>query len=261
MNGINVAHLQYFLSGGPSNMAPGFSLGGEISDERIAVQSGAGLYTLTGVTIDYMAGNTEGEGLLSYNGTTKAFTWLPPGGTVGTAVTVSEDGLYAVSGLNGAGLICLNVDFSALPLSNEADFITVSNIPDQLFDDVSKADSFNGDIEYRCYYIKNVHDTDSFLDIVLFMGQQPTPGSVAFGKDPNGPGDGLAYGAAVTVANENTAPLGVSFSTNNSEPGGVSVGELAPGECIGVWLRRTVTARNTTSNSGSATVADAQVYF
>lgn len=262
MNDINVAYLQAFLSGGVSNAGPNSSLGGEISDERIISQTGTGITHITGVTIDSAAGNAEGIGILAYDAADNTMNWTPNGSTVGADVTVLEDGLYGVTGLNGVGLIVVNVDFDLLPETGlNTDNITISNVVDNLFDDISKSDSFNGSIDYRAYFLKNVHPTDPFLDIVLFMGQQPTPGTVAFGVDPAGKGDGESSSIPQLIANEKVAPSGVTFSTASSEPGGVHVNQLDPGECILVWLRRTITARNTVSNAESVTVVSAQAYF
>jgi hypothetical protein len=42
-----------------------------------------------------------------------------------------------------------------------------------------------------------------------------------------------------TVANENTAPVGPTFSTPTTEGAALLIGDLAPGEFRGLWLRRT----------------------
>jgi len=59
---------------------------------------------------------------------------------------------------------------------------------------------------------------------------------------------GASGAQAVTVANESTAPAGVTFSA-----GPLAIGDLGPGQVKGIWLRRTVTA-------GAGAVNDGAVY-
>lgn len=50
---------------------------------------------------------------------------------------------------------------------------------------------------------------------------------------------GSASAQALEVANESTAPSGVSFSSPTTKSTGLSLGDLGPGECRAVWVRRT----------------------
>ena len=44
---------------------------------------------------------------------------------------------------------------------------------------------------------------------------------------------------ALTVANENTAPAGVSFSSPTTKAAGISLGNIPSGQCKAIWVRRT----------------------
>ena len=224
-------------------------------------QSSSALTNITGVAIEYAAGNAEGNGVLDFTFADKTFTWMPNGGTVGEAVAVTEDGKYAVFGLNDIGLLCFDVDYSSLPGIDQSDTVEINNQLGLLFEDVSRADSFTGETEYRCYYMKNTHATQYFLEMVLFMGQQPTPGTVAFGLDPAG-----INGVAATPADEHTAPAGVTFSVADSEGTGISfltefTQALQAGDYIAVWLRRVIAPRNIVANEESVALVNAQTYF
>lgn len=208
MAAINVAHLELYLSGGAANMDPDASLGGAVSGERVASQSASGISNISGVTIDYAAGNPEGAGTLEYFSADDSFIWTPFGSSAGDPVIVTEDGRYAVRG--SIGMLSLEVDFSALPVGDESDTITVANIANETFDDVAKSESFNGDVEYRCIYLKNGHQYDPFFDAVVYIGQQPTPGAIAIGADPCGAGDAIERAVDSITRSGSTATVTTS---------------------------------------------------
>lgn len=108
-----------------------------------------------------------------------------------------------------------------------------------IFDDVSSAEASAGDTEYRCFYVHNNHATLTLQSAKIWIQTQTPSGdtdiAIALG------GEGL-NGTAETVANENTAPSGETFSQPSSFAGGLSLGSLAPGDRYPVWVRRTVNA-------------------
>lgn len=108
-----------------------------------------------------------------------------------------------------------------------------------IFDDVSSAEATAGDIEYRCVYVKNTHATLTALGTKMWIQTQTPSGDtdVAIALA----GEGL-NGTAETVANEATAPVGETFSAPSSFAGGLTIGNLAPGDHYPVWVRRTVNA-------------------
>lgn len=263
MYGINAANLEFYLSGGASNADPDLSLGDEISSTRIQSQSSSALAYITGVSIVYASGNPEGIGTLAFDQSAGSFTWTPFGGSPGTPVVVTEDGLYAVFGNADVGMVCLDVDFSSLPAGDESDAVDINNVHNTLYDDLSKSDSFNGHTDYRCYYVKNSHPTESFLDAVIFIGTQPAASTVAFAADPAGVGDGVSTGVAGSIPNETTAPTITpnTFSTANTLGAGFSIGALGPGECQAIWLRRVLPSRNTTTSDETTVIPDIQAYY
>lgn len=119
----------------------------------------------------------------------------------------------------------------------------VDNIDNNLFDDVTGDESASGDVEYRCIYIKNTHTTITLQNAVVYISQE-TPGDdiIDIGLDPAGVGDGSTTGVATTIPDESTAPTGVTFSHPTTKATGLSIGDLAPGQCIAIWIKRTVPA-------------------
>ena len=114
------------------------------------------------------------------------------------------------------------------------------------FDDVSSAEASAGDTEYRCVYVHNAHATLTLIGAKVFI-QANTPSSdtdVAIGL-----GSSAINGTEQTVANESTAPTGVSFSAPTTFAGGLAIGDLAAGAHKAVWVRRTV-------NAGAAAYSD-----
>ena len=148
---------------------------------------------------------------------------------------VSTDIQYRLSG--GAS----NSD-PALSLGGVKSSTAASNY----FDDVSSSEAGTGDTEYRCIYVHNNHGTLSLIGAKVFI-QTNTPSSdtdVAIGL-----GSSAINGTEQTVADESTAPAGVSFSAPTTFAGGLAIGDLAAGAHKAVWVRRTV-------NAGAAAYAD-----
>lgn len=199
---ISIAYLEIRLSGGSGNTDPNASLGGVMSSERVLAQSAAAPTNITGVAINFAAGNALGNGTLTFTKATNRLQWTPFGGTIGTAVDISADGRYTIKGGgSNPGFVLVTVTFASLPGANQTDTnITIANIANELFDDVSKAESFAGDNEYRCAYLYNAHPTDSFLDAIMYIPTQATPGTLAFAKDLAGNGNGTP----VTITGEVT---------------------------------------------------------
>ena len=114
-----------------------------------------------------------------------------------------------------------------------------SGVANNLWDDVSGAESAAGDIEYRGFFWHNGHATLALQSAVTWIDALTTAGDTEFdiGLDP------AANGAAMAViANESTAPAGVTFTRPTSNAAGLSIGNIAAGSYKGVWVRRTVTA-------------------
>jgi hypothetical protein len=115
-----------------------------------------------------------------------------------------------------------------------------------LWDDVSGAEATAGDVEYRCVFVLNNHASLTLLGASVVVTSNVAGGGVVdIGLDTTAiSAKGAAGAQAVTIATESTAPAGVTFGN-----GPLAIGDLAPGQVKGVWLRRTVTAGATGLNN------------
>ena len=127
----------------------------------------------------------------------------------------------------------------------------------KLFDDVSSGEASSGDTEYRCYYVYNDNATDTVSTIrVYILEETPSADTVIdIGLDPAGVGDGVSTGVATTIANESTAPAGVTFSHPLTFAAGLDTGSLGPGEAQAIWVRRTVSSSAASSPRDDVVIA------
>lgn len=237
MPSINLAYLEIRLSGGASNADPNASLGGVMSSTRVLSQSATLPSNITGVVIDDAAGNAEGAGTLAFTAATSELTWTPNGGTAGAAVAVTEDGKYTIKG--SAGYLLISVTVASLPGTDQTDSITIANLANKTFDDISKAESYYGDTEYRAFYLVNTHPTGTFIDVLQWIGAQPNGAdSLEIALDTAGVGDGSTTGVAESIADEGTSPVNPVFSAPTGTGDALSMGDLGPAQAHAFWQKR-----------------------
>jgi hypothetical protein len=108
-----------------------------------------------------------------------------------------------------------------------------------LFDNVSSAEASAGHTDYRCIYVKNTNATitGTSAKVWLFANTPSADTAVTIALA----GEGV-NGTAETVANENTAPVGETFSAAASEAAALAIGSLAPGAYQAIWIKRVVNA-------------------
>jgi len=124
---------------------------------------------------------------------------------------------------------------------------TVAN----LFDNVSSAESAAGDTEYRCFYVKNTHATLTLQAAKVYI-QTNTPSADTSAEI--GLGTSAVNGTEQTVANESTAPSGVTFSTAAGSGNALSIGNIPAGQHKAIWLKRIVNAAAAAYNSDSVII-------
>ena len=105
-----------------------------------------------------------------------------------------------------------------------------------LFDVVTGAESDAGDTEYRCIYVHNADPSLTMYDAKVWLSAE----SAAYHAIALG-GEGL-NGTAETVADEDTAPVGESFSSPANEGAALSLGDIPAGQHYPLWVRRTIPA-------------------
>lgn len=123
-----------------------------------------------------------------------------------------------------------------------------------LFDDVSGDESASGDTEYRCMYVTNNNSSSPELtltSIATWISVESASGDseYAIGLDPAG-----VDGTATTIANESTAPAGVTFTRPTSKGAGLSISDMAAGSNQAIWVRRVISAAASAANNDGPTI-------
>ena len=238
----NLADFLVRLSGGLSNTDKDLALGGAmstVSGGRVLSQTATDP-AITGVTVNDAMGNSEGVGTLTFSASASTLRWTPPGGTTGDAVDVSVTGVYAIQGGSNGGVILVTISSGLLPGSDASKSVTIANILNNVFDDVTKTESRDGVFDYRGLYFENAHASDSMVDIKFWVAVN-TPGA-----DVIQVADGVqAINVALaTIADQNTAPATVDFDAANpvDYASGIAITDLDFGDYEGFWVKRTVAA-------------------
>lgn len=246
---IDLHDLKLILSGGASNVTAANSYGGIISTQTggiITSQTTTSPVNITGVVMKNAYGNAVGTGSLLFTyaaGGNSTLAWRPAGAvSYSPAKTVASNGDYTIG--SSVGYVVVTVTAASLPTSNKTDSITVGNNTQNLFPNVTAAQALAGQTKYRGIYLKNTHSTDSALGVTVWVRQLTPAGDEICVQKHGTTGNGSTTGVLESLANDATAPSGISFSDPppQTKVTGISIGTLAPGECHGLWLRRIVPA-------------------
>ena len=122
-----------------------------------------------------------------------------------------------------------------------------------LFDNISGAENAASTVDYRCFFVLNNHATLTLENAVVFVQSEVSGGAnIALATDNIAvSAKGASSAQAAEVANETTAPSGVSaFSTPTTSGTGLSLGSIGPGQVKAVWVRRTATNSSALNNDG-----------
>lgn len=127
----------------------------------------------------------------------------------------------------------------------------VDAVSENLFDNVTSGEAVSGDIEYRCYCIKNTNTTDSLLNPKVWIETDTNnvEDNISFAIEV--PAGGDQSGNAQTIINESISPVvgagNVSaWSDATSKVTGVGVNQgshdvnLDALEIMFVWVRRII---------------------
>ena len=157
---------------------------------------------------------------------------------------ISTDIVYRLSG--GAS----NADVNA-SLGGAKSSTSVGTGLHNLFDVVGSAEAATGDTEYRCVYVHNNHGTLTMQSAKIWISSN-TPSTdttveIALGSS-------AVNGTETSVANENTAPSGPTFSAPASEGAALSIGDIPAGQHKAVWIKRIVNTGAIAYNNDTATL-------
>lgn len=159
------------------------------------------------------------------------------------AVQVEDIGFYLSVPGAGPGFS----DAQADPNDSLGGFISTTAIIDaslhNLFDVITGDENANEAVDYRCFFIRNASTTNDWLGVTVWISDEVAGGAIAaIGLDPAGAtAEDSAVAQAATIADEDSAPSGVSFSAPTSKGAGLVIGDIGPEEVAAVWVRRTAT--------------------
>lgn len=122
-----------------------------------------------------------------------------------------------------------------------------------LFDAISGTENTSLDVEYRCLFIHNSHTSLTWTAPVVWINSETAGGAnVAIGVDTTAASAlGATAAQALEVADEQTAPTGVTFSAPTTKGTGLALGDIAAGQVKAIWVRRTATNSAALSPDGA----------
>jgi hypothetical protein len=123
-------------------------------------------------------------------------------------------------------------------------------VANDLFDDITGAENAASTVDYRCIFIYNSNGANAYQNAVAYISAEVAGGaSIAIGPDTTAASAlGSATAQALTIANETTAPAGVTFTAPTTAATGIALGTIGSGQVKAFWIRRT--AANTAALSG-----------
>lgn len=158
---------------------------------------------------------------------------------------VAGDIKFFLSG--GAGNSDVDASLGGVISSTEVTTAVLHN----LFDRVLGAEAITGDTEYRCIYIKNDHGSLTLLSAVAWIASN-TPS--ADSTIDIGLGTSAISATEQTVADESTAPSGVTFSAPATIGAGLAIGNMVFSSTKAIWVRRTISVTATAVDADAATL-------
>jgi hypothetical protein len=136
------------------------------------------------------------------------------------------------------------------------DQISTTQITDatlgNLFDDVTGDENAASEAEYRGIFVHNAHASLTWLSPVVWISGEIAGGAVAALSVDTTPASVIGSGSAQMkqIADENTAPATQTFSAPTTKATGLALGDIPPGQCKGIWIRRTAANTAAVSNDG-----------
>lgn len=122
-----------------------------------------------------------------------------------------------------------------------------------LFDDISGAENAASTSDYRCLFVHNSNTLNALQAAKVYISSEVAGGaSVSLASDNIAASAlGAATAQAATIANETTAPTGVSaFSAPTTLATGVALSDIPATQVKAFWVKRTAANTAALSNDG-----------
>jgi hypothetical protein len=155
---------------------------------------------------------------------------------------VEADIIERLSGGSG------NTDVNASLGGAKSSTALTDNATHNLWDVVSSAESSAGDTEYRCIYVHNNHGSLTLQSAKVWISTNTPSADTAIRIAL---GTSAVNGTEQTIANESTAPTGVTWSTAANEGAALSIGNIPAGQHKAIWIERVISAAASAANDDS----------
>lgn len=119
----------------------------------------------------------------------------------------------------------------------------LSSAQNGFWDLITSAEATAGDTEYRCFYVHNANATLTLQAPRIWIATNTTGNRISIGI-----GTSATNGTEQTIANESTAPTGVTFTQPTDFTGGIALADIPAGQHRAVWIRRVIPAAAGASN-------------
>jgi hypothetical protein len=106
-----------------------------------------------------------------------------------------------------------------------------------MFADVEGTETTTGSTKYRCIYVKNGHATLTMQTASFFVNAEASSpeNTINIGVGTSG-----LNGIEQVIADENTAPIDVTFNAPINAGTGLNLGNIGPGKTYALWFQRIV---------------------
>ena len=118
-----------------------------------------------------------------------------------------------------------------------------------LFDDVTGQQTTDGHTDYRGVYIFNNGDVDLIAPVVWIQDEASSSADIEIAIAAEGVGVTMA-----TIANEITAPSGVSFVEAPNKAGGITLPNIPSSSRKGIWVKRIIAPTTTAAAARTFTL-------
>lgn len=133
----------------------------------------------------------------------------------------------------------------------------VSGTPlNDLFPDVTGQENLDSNVDYQCIFVYNSHGSITYKNAVVYISSQVSGGAVAaLAVDSTAASAlGSSSAQALTIANKNTAPAALTFTTPTTRAGGLALGDIPAGSVKAFWIQRSAANTSALNNDGATVV-------
>lgn len=148
---------------------------------------------------------------------------------------VSTDLLARLSG----GASNTDPDLSLGGVMSTSTVLAPAVAEENLFNNVDGAEASAGSTKYRALYLLNNHGSLTLENTFIWFSTQTPSTDTVIAMALAGEGLNVTM---ETVADEDTAPVGETFTSPATKAAGLSMGNVPFSQRFGFWLRRIVTA-------------------